>query len=266
MKMYRLLIILLAMILVVLSYMTQPKSTVIDVRRSLSDTPWGYALSDEVVLAGTKSERFELRSGDCSEDETWSDCKFDRERTEVTVTNKFLYPMKTWARWSFYVPEGFPTGIRVHHNIAQIHQRGGAKGTMHKFPSKPPLLQIYLVEDKLMACLHLLSGPEDNIVDRCKYQKLANIKDITNKWTHLYVNIDTDGLLELYIDDELKFRYTDNFVPYPPENYFFKYGIYRAFLRKYNEYPMPTAIIYHDEFAVGPTKESVEVNYKNPRN
>lgn len=260
-------VIFLVFVFTLLSFLNKPTSTeYIDVRRSLSDTPWGYVLTNENVRAGLLAEKFELRSGDCSEDETWSDCKFDRERTEVTVVKKFEYPLKTWARWSFFIPSDFPTGIKVNHNIAQIHQRGGAKGSMHNFPSKPPVLQIYLVQDKLMSCLHLLSGPPDNIQDKCVYKELAKIQEIENKWVDLYVYIDTDGVLEIYLNDDLKFSYKDTFVTYPPENYFFKYGIYRAFLRKYNEFPMQTAIIYHDEFAVGPTKQSVIVNYRAPRN
>ena len=61
------------------------------------------------VRAGNKSIRFEVRSGDCGEDEDgeWSDCKNDRERHELTAGGKKDYMSKGeyWFAWSIYFPE-----------------------------------------------------------------------------------------------------------------------------------------------------------------
>ena len=35
---------------------------------------------NDIVRAGNEAQRFEVRPGDCGEDEVWSDCNNNRER------------------------------------------------------------------------------------------------------------------------------------------------------------------------------------------
>lgn len=58
--------------------------------RSLNDKKHGYAISSDVARAGRKSQRFEVRAGDCGEDPGWSDCANNRERSEISIK-------KTWG-------------------------------------------------------------------------------------------------------------------------------------------------------------------------
>ena len=57
----------------------------LDGNRSLNDKKHGYAISSDVARAGKKSQRFEVRAGDCGEEIGWSDCANDRERSEIIV-------------------------------------------------------------------------------------------------------------------------------------------------------------------------------------
>ena len=95
-------------------------------KRSLNNTSHGYAvIEDPTGSAPTKLvERFEVRPGDCSSDSSWSDCKNDRERSELTERNKrSTLGTTSWYGWSLYVPEDyvniFPTKVA----LGQFHQK-----------------------------------------------------------------------------------------------------------------------------------------------
>ncbi|NBT42441.1 MAG: hypothetical protein EBT20_18595, partial [Alphaproteobacteria bacterium] len=56
-----------------------------DFKRSLNNKKYGYEVINDFTGAAptTKIEKFEVRPGDCSTDGKWSDCKNDRERSEL---------------------------------------------------------------------------------------------------------------------------------------------------------------------------------------
>lgn len=123
------------------------------VDRSLNTTSWGYKLvsAPEPVRAGEKSQRFEVRKGDCGQDQGWSDCNYDRERSEVLVRNLIYPKTDMWFSWSLFIPQDFKSGAKVKTTVGQIHQRGivrvGENSTAGGFPSFPPLLQIDISGD-----------------------------------------------------------------------------------------------------------------------
>ncbi len=75
---------------------------------------------DYPVRYGKKSERFEVRPGDCTSSKWkggWNDCKKDRERSELEQIKSESCPVpycapwqrqgdEYWYRWSIYIPEG----------------------------------------------------------------------------------------------------------------------------------------------------------------
>ena len=88
------------------------------------------------VRKGNKSIRFEVRSGDCGEDEDgeWSDCKNDRERHELTAGGKKDYMSKGeyWFSWSIYFPEDHQNLYPLSNNYGQFHQKKGQPVFMFK--------------------------------------------------------------------------------------------------------------------------------------
>lgn len=236
----------------------------LQVSRSLSDAPYGYQLINAPVRAGDMAQRFEVRPGDCGEDPGWSDCDNDRERSEVTVQESFRPGAVRWLAYSIYLPSDFYSSPRVATTMGQIHQRGGPSGNARGLPSFPPLLQNEARGNRFSTCLHILSGPADNVRDTCREFQLATINEMRGRWTDFMIMLDTrgGGVLEIYVNGEPRVR-TDNFIRFQPEEFYVKYGIYRSFVSRHGG-PMPTQIAFYDEVRLGPDRASVEVSSERP--
>ena len=108
-----------------------------DLRYSLWAKPYrDYALTidKEIVRAGDKSFKFEIRKGDCGLSEGWSDCDNDRGRHELSAGGKddIIINGEYWFAWSIYLPEGHENLNPMNTNYGQFHQRVG-----------PPCLHVY---------------------------------------------------------------------------------------------------------------------------
>jgi len=197
--------------------------------RSLSTTTYGYAVTSELARAGEKSQRFEVRPGDCGADSGWSDCKNDRERSEFRL------------------------------------ERGGPRGTIRGLPSNPPLLQLELKGDVYRACVHVLSGPSDDVRDDCHYFDLADLHQMRGRWTDVAIHLDTkarSSSLEIFVNELPKAELRD-FISFWPKTYYLKYGLYRSFVSKHQG-AMPPQIAYYDEVRMGATRAAIAINPENP--
>jgi hypothetical protein len=83
---------------------------------------YGLQANTEVVRYGEKSQRFEIRHGDCNGDSDWDDCKNDRRRIERTfdlkankVINKIL-----WFGYSIYLPSNFEDVAPSNAGLGQV--------------------------------------------------------------------------------------------------------------------------------------------------
>lgn len=232
------------------------------VQRSLSTTTWGYqkVSSPEPVYLGKKSQRFEVRAGDCSQDPGWSDCKNDRERSEVTAENARFRPgSSTWISFLIYLPTDFKTSDYVNANLGQIHMKGGFSGTAGGYKSFPPLLQLDAKGDSYTACFHMLRGDERSISDVCDHKKIADLQRLRGKWSRVTIHLDAQTKspkVKIFLDKQLVASFEQT-LPRDPEYYYLKYGIYRSFVSK-NRAPMPTQIVYYDEVKVGRSQMEVE--------
>lgn len=73
-------------------------------------TEWGYKRVRGHARAGKRSERFELRHGDCGSDYGWSDCENDRQRIERAEQPKDRMQSvgkATWYGWSVFLNPDF---------------------------------------------------------------------------------------------------------------------------------------------------------------
>lgn len=236
----------------------------LETSRSLNDTPHGYQLVEGPVRAGRVSQRFEVRPGDCGRSDGWDDCKNNRERSEVSIQKKILPGSARWIGYSIYLPEDFYSSPRVKTSIGQIHQRGGPGGTAGGLPSFPPLLQIDAKGDRVDACLHILSGPRDNIRDICRILPLTSVSSMRGSWTDVLIHLDTrdDGFLEVYLNGKL-IAQSHGFIRFRPQEYYVKYGLYRSFVSRHGG-PMPTQVAIFDEVRLGKDRASVEVMTDRP--
>ena len=233
------------------------------VERSLNTKTWGYkkVLSPEPVRAGDKSQRFEVRKGDCSDDPGWNDCDNDRERSEIKVLNNFYPESDIWFSWSFYIPEDYKSAERVTTTIGQIHQRSSVRardigGTI----TAPPLLQIRTIGNSFGTTYHRFSGNLPTLVTKGEFEEITTVDALRGKWTDVVVHFrptKENGILEIYINGKLE-RTIDNPMIIRPDNFYLKYGIYRSFVTREHPNVMPTQIVYFDEVRMGKTRMEVD--------
>lgn len=234
-------------------------------RRSLSSTKHGYQITNAITRAGKKSQRFEVRPGDCGRDPGWDDCANDRERSEFTLKKQIRIGQDRWVAFSVYLPKDFYSSPKVSTSLGQIHQRGGPKGTAGGLPSFPPLLQLDAKGNNYRACVHILSGPANNVRDECAYFPLAKISDMRGRWTDVQIHLraqPNNPLLEVYVNGTRKLAET-GFLRFVPKEYYVKYGIYRSFVSRHGG-PMPAQIAFFDEVRIDKSQSKVSVAQKRP--
>ena len=236
----------------------------LDTVRSLNDTSHGYELVSSPLRAGEIAQRFEVRPGDCGRSYDWDDCANNRERSELIVREKILPGTVRWISFSIYLPNDFYSSPHVKTSIGQIHQTGGPAGTAGGLPSFPLLLQIDVKGNRVDACIHILTGPEDNIRDVCRNLPLSTVNAMRGRWADVMIHLHSreSGLLEIYLDGERKATST-GFIRFRPQDYHVKYGLYRSFVSRHGG-PMPTQLAFYDEVRIGNNRTSVEVSVDRP--
>jgi len=260
---------------------------------------YGYTTSTEIVRKGNKSQRFEIRHGDCGTDGKFSDCKNDRRRIE-----RYVEPVSSekpegvvWYSWSIYLPDDFQELHPTNTTLGQVKING------YREP------------------LWYLSGRKKGIkikFDASGQQcRLIKFEDVIGEWTDFLMKVDyntneeSDKLYsEIYVNGEYKDCDINQPVltkevlrnrrkHYKQLKINFRYGIYNSyvsrwldkwgtnspnteFLDKHGESGMvvksatnkpwefdwgvklPTQVVYYDEVRVGPTRESVDINMNEP--
>jgi len=172
------------------------------------------------VRAGKKSIRFEVRDGDCGQDEQggWSDCKGDRERHELSANKKDQKMSKGeyWFSWSLYFPEEHQNLWPLSNNYGQFHQQGG-----------PP---VFMFKE-------LRSGYSvvRTIGDDYHEKRLIHNDDMKGKWHDILINAKwskkDNGFFKVWINDKLKYDYNG---PTKTEKYVYqKFGIYSTGVTRY---------------------------------
>ena len=224
--------------------------------RSLSDTPWGYAIVASPTRAGAESQRFELRAGDCGANNGGDDCTRDRERTEFRPDFEWTPGQEIWFGFSVLLPQGFPVSDQVNTTLAQIHQRGGPERRAGGRVSHPPVMQIEARGDWLSVTVHVPDAP--NI-----HRNLMRLAAMRGGWHDLAIGFDNrEPRLTIWIDGQERAVVTGWAAPLP-DIYYLKYGLYRSFVSRHGG-PMATQIAWFDEVRVGPTRQSVRVDASNP--
>lgn len=216
-------------------------------KRSLgAKSAYGYKVvsAPEPVREGKTSERFELRSGDCSGTPDWNDCDKDRERSELGQQKPLIQPGEEfWYSFSIFVPITYKNIFPVKVALGQFHQEGS---------SSPPLM--------------FQNGKGGYWLDlnqtRQKSSLLIEEKDLRGRWHDLILNArwskGKDGFVKVWVNGELKFsREGANLKQDGPV--YFKYGIYRSFLSR-NKSKHPDQVVYFDAVRWGKKREDVEVS------
>ena len=225
--------------------------------RSLSDTAWGYEIVGSPTRAGPQAQRFEVRAGDCAANGGWDDCARDRERSEFRPDREWLPGEPMAIGFSVYLPADFPVSDRVKTTIAQIHQRGGPIRVAGGLTSRPPVMQMELLGERLRLTVHV-PGADNSHTD------LARVSALRGRWVDVLIRFESGDSprLQVWLDDTLRADVTDWASP-PPEFFYFKYGIYRSFVSRHGG-PMPTQVAVFDELRMDPDLERVRPDPAHP--
>ena len=224
-------------------------------KRSLNHKSYGYQIVDDHTGSAPSEsiERFEVRDGDCSSNSDWSDCRTDRERSELTqggrghATSSGEY----WYGWSIYIPENEFQSIYPAKSIhGQFHTSGGgAKKPAWTFQISQ---NEYILKDEINGYHH----------------SLAWLEDMVGKWTQIEIHVKwssrDNGFMRVYVNGKQIDLDHENMATHRGPGIYFKYGIYRSYLSRYKYQDdaiydtVPTQVIYFDNVKQSRTREGIQ--------
>lgn len=196
---------------------------------------YGYSIVAEAkghpVRDGRKSIRFEVRPGDCSWSQGWSDCKNDRERHELLTTSAWSKGER-WYHWSLFLPQNYPIIYPVKVALAQFHQKGSHPVWMFQNSNGG-----YYVDNQ-------------TIGRTLEKRQILTDEDMRGRWSDVLVHArwthETDGFFRVYVNGETTPRYTwSGPTKRKGKKVYFKLGIYRSFMSR-RPGDEPTQVVYYD--------------------
>lgn len=232
------------------------------------------------VNSGSQSIRFEIREGDCSYNGTWSDCKGDRFRSELSES-KDGFKHKFFA-WSIYLPEDFKSVDPVLLSMGQIHQNmPNYKATTGMPTTYGQSLSFHFNNGGYWVVRYLKAFPPDGDPYSGYFNKkthLLDVKDMLGKWNNIVLEFkgseEKEGIVKVWVNGELKYEYTGQ-TNDGGKNYF-KFGMYQSWVSRINNTPpklwvdgtkkkksdpYPTQVVYYDDIRIGKSFEEVSQNY-----
>ncbi len=194
---------------------------------------------------GESALRFEVRPGDCGRDDSWSDCENDRERHELAGYDRRDTQGETvWYAYSIYIPEGTSHVAPTRTTLGQFHEFGGNVNFAMDLMAAG-----YTVDYKLGGW-------------GAGSQTIIPTEELHGRWHDILVRAtwsDTpDGSFEIWVNREHVYELSGRTMRNGSSNgMFFKFGIYRSFLSRYQNLnggeAVPTQVVYYDEIHSGAT-------------
>lgn len=235
---------------------------------AIGSNPYSHQFSSEVKRLGKKSQRFEVRNGDCKSkniENDW-DCKRDRERSEIVTRPLFALTPGIWFGYSIYIPNDFNSSDVVTTTIGQIHRKGGPKMTdKYGMEEWPNLLAFTVKGNVLSLALSNLRIKGQEVVEELSNHSVGSLSSLRGKWTDVAFHIQSRngiGIFELFIDQKKILQLPQHEAVYA-KGYFFKYGIYRHYVSKAKR-GLKTQVLFIDEVKAGDTLIDVSPNPQKP--
>lgn len=256
--------------------------------------PYQVTTSSEQAREGLTSQRFELRHGDCGDE----DCPRDRQRIELleeSWPNGIKVGEKAWYGWSMYLDNNFPNfGPRTVTILGQ-----------GKLPFWRAQLWSINVENNQLKFVYSPRGAYDPT--DCYIRSADSIR---GKWTDILVFVDYgteytgQHMLKVWINGKLSCTSTQPLVTQKmlavtKKDYFMlRYGVYNSYVSRwlnrnktkevdvsaYNDIDvngggntmsitarpfevdwgveLPSTIVYYDAVKIGETREEVDIRMK----
>ena len=252
---------------------------------------YGYKRIAGFSRRGNRSQRFEIRHGDCNGSEGWNDCREDRarlERKEAPLNRLAGKSKHIWLGFSIYVPEDFqPLAGGALTSVIQTKVRRKHMPIWQMFMAGVP----HVVFSDNSAC------------------RMGRINDWRGQWNDvtIYANYSSgkrNTYFQIYRNGELLCERKEPIIHRELKGSrfqtFLKYGIYQAFVSRhlgtYGKTPkkfvkneaaeawfgsigrevkwpfrydwgvkLPKQVIYFDEMLAGQSREAVDVRIREAK-
>ena len=232
-----------------------------------------YTQAGEPVRRGRLAERFELRNGDCIPPE----CRANRLRSEIREPKQRTLArtgQDIWYGWSFHVSQS-----------PNMPGRDGLYpffGQWKTAPDNSPTVMFIQSDhgnqDVVFVSLSDMARQNNNSVGGAKHGNICknvfSISSAKKSWIDIVMttNFATDrsGYLKVWVNEKLVCDYSGQIVAtksgqdYPGPNH--RRGIYVGNTLKWQtvhgSQPVPTWVVYYDEFLVGASRIDVDTRLR----
>lgn len=267
------------------------------------DKASSYQITNELVRAGTESQKFVLKHGSCGTDKKYSDCVNDSQRTERIVDYSQQLNKTYYYAYSIYIPEDWIKLRRSEISLGQVKpfsNNGGNSKPLWIIKNRGGMLFVsiaYANRDCVLANELTIKGKWNDIVIKADYSWKQKEK-------HSYFKVWLNGKLmcdlkkPIFTKELLKQHMELNSLNSVRLNY--SYGIYHNNVSQWLDYhktkspenikpyvekesvfapvksiasspfehdwgvELPTRVVYYDEMKIGNTLESVQINQNKP--
>ena len=195
---------------------------------------------------GQQSLRFEVKPGDCGYNNTWDDCKTDRERHELSGLRH--NDGEHWFSWSIFLPDNFINIYPTKLAMGQFHQEKGHVVWMFQNSTGG-----YFVDNQVYG----YTSRTDNIL---------NQKEMLGKWNDILINANwthkENGFFRVWVNGKLSFKYNGP-TKSKGKKKKKKFGVYRSFMTRYKMNKktdkVPGQVVYFDEVRTGKSCNKIKL-------
>ena len=177
------------------------------------------SVSDFSIL-GNNSIRFESNNGECWQEPVWSDCKNDRERTELYYEKK-LWKKERWYRFYIYFPKDY-------NSIAP------AKMSLIQWKRHKPSKVLVMFQHTHAGLTFNRNG--DSFVD--SYLVMKSNEELLGNWTEIIFSTNwhpdpKKGFMKVWIDKKLKVDFKGVSNTKKGNELSLRYGLYSSSMSRY---------------------------------
>lgn len=207
----------------------------------------GVSVQKEIVRSGKVAYEFTNAPGECGWNDSWNDCKNDRERTELSMS-QFAKNGVKWAKFSIYIPEETNCTQGVSCSLWQLHTKSGQPAYMLRWKYNQLMMSDFPNAEGV--------GPKEHYIVR-------DVESIKGKWLDFVVYIEQydrpkKGKLVMWLNGEKvvdHFGYRKNFRG---KNNYMKFGIYKSWISRAQTERKPMKI-YYDSITIAYDCKSLNV-------
>ena len=222
----------------------------------LEATEWAWVRQSEITRKGPTALRFEMRAGDCftalphTPEEGWDDCTRDRERSEIREKWDPELDTNVWYAFSMFIPDDYEY-MYPKQMFFQWHNGVWGPNVYFHLNRSEFQIDILTEEHETTTKYHMGELPKGAWIDF-----MVNVVWTNKDYGKLRLWVDGKQVLDhrgATMDDR---AYEKGKGPHV------KMGLYRSHIFRWEyDRPMPTLVLYHDEYRRGYSYRDVMLEY-----